>query len=91
MSNNYRPENLKKNLQLIDYQDFMNKNLQIFETGLLFETVQLSQIFSDNKTFVDCLPKHDLAKIQQHFLAEKDLPNFDLKAFVHANFDFGTC
>ena len=65
----------------------MNKNLQIHETGLLFEQVQLNSVFPDNKTFVDCLPKFDLQEIQQKFLSENDQKNFSLKAFVLENFD----
>ncbi len=59
----------------------------IHELGLLFEEVQLQNVFPDNKTFPDCMPKYALALINEKFLIEKDLPSFDLKNFVNINFD----
>ena len=59
----------------------------IHELGLLFEVVQLQNIFPDNKTFPDCTPKHALELINEKFLNDKDLQNFDLKTFVYENFD----
>jgi alpha,alpha-trehalase len=53
----------------------------------LFEAVQLSQIFPDNKTFVDAVPKQDPALIMNAYQEEKGKPGFDLKAFVLAHFD----
>ena len=58
----------------------------IHELGLLFETVQLQNVFSDNKTFPDCTPKYALETIREKFLNEKTLPSFNLKNFVNANF-----
>ncbi|HZY35486.1 MAG TPA: alpha,alpha-trehalase TreA [Mucilaginibacter sp.] len=52
----------------------------------LFEAVQMSDIFPDNKTFVDATPKRDPALIMQDFNAQKDAPGFDLKKFVDINF-----
>lgn len=59
----------------------------IHELGLLFEVVQLQNVFSDNKTFPDCTPKYALELINEIFLNEKDLPSFNLKNFVNENFD----
>jgi alpha,alpha-trehalase len=53
----------------------------------LFEAVQLSNIFPDNKTFVDAVPKQDPVLIMKAYHEQKDKPGFDLKAFVLANFD----
>ncbi len=52
----------------------------------LFETVQLSGIFPDNKTFVDCTPKRNPALILQDYNKQKLQPDFSLKQFVTANF-----
>ena len=52
----------------------------------LFEVVQLSDIFPDNKTFVDATPNRDPKLIMKDYLALKDAPGFDLKQFVSANF-----
>ena len=52
----------------------------------LFEAVQLSDIFPDNKTFVDATPNRDPALIMSDFTQQKDKAGFDLKAFVTANF-----
>jgi len=59
----------------------------IFSLGDLFEKVQLENIFPDNKTFVDCLPKNDLSFIRERYEQEKNNSGFDLKTFVHEYFD----
>ncbi|MEA9391530.1 alpha,alpha-trehalase TreF [Acerihabitans sp. TG2] len=53
----------------------------------LFEAVQLSRIFSDSKTFVDCAPKIDPDRILACYRALSSRPDFDLKAFVSEHFD----
>jgi alpha,alpha-trehalase len=52
----------------------------------LFEAVQLSDIFPDNKTFVDATPQRSPALIMKDYLAQKNKPGFDLKKFVLDNF-----
>lgn len=52
----------------------------------LFEVVQLSDIFPDNKTFVDATPKRDPAAIMRDYTDQKDKPGFDLKTFLMKNF-----
>jgi len=52
----------------------------------LFEAIQMSNIFPDNKTFVDATPKRDPVLILQDYKVEKDKPEFDLKKFVADNF-----
>ena len=53
---------------------------------VLFEAVQLSDIYHDNKTFVDATPKRDPALILKDYNAHKNQPGFELKHFVDANF-----
>lgn len=53
----------------------------------LFEAVQTSTIFPDNKTFVDAVPKQDPALIMKAYNEQKDKPGFSLQAFVLANFN----
>ncbi len=59
----------------------------IHELDTLFEAVQLQSVFSDGKTFPDCLPKEDLAEINRQYYAEKRQPGFDLRQFVLAHFE----
>ncbi len=59
-----------------------------FYDSELFKAVQLEGVFEDSKTFVDCIPKAGLRKIQITYLAEQDSKNFDLKEFVKNNFEF---
>jgi alpha,alpha-trehalase len=56
--------------------------------GKLFTDVQMSRIFSDNKTFADCVPKHDPQKIVEDYLSAIKNPavKFSLKQFVEENF-----
>ena len=56
----------------------------------LFEAVQLSDIFPDNKTFVDATPKRDPELIMKDYTAQKGQQGFDLKTFVVANFTIPT-
>lgn len=53
----------------------------------LFPAVQQSNLFTDQKHFVDALPRRAPADIRAAYLAQKDQPGFDLKAFVTANFE----
>ncbi|UOE52361.1 alpha,alpha-trehalase TreA [Mucilaginibacter sp. SMC90] len=53
----------------------------------LFEAVQTSTIFPDNKTFVDAVPRQDPALIMKAYNEQKDKAGFNLQAFVLANFD----
>ena len=58
----------------------------IFSLGELFERVQLENIFPDNKTFVDCIPKNTFSFIQERYVEEKNKISFDLSDFVHQYF-----
>jgi alpha,alpha-trehalase len=55
--------------------------------GDLFKQVQLTRVFSDNKTFVDCTPKSEPSYILKEYAAQKAKDSFDLKAFVHQHFN----
>ncbi|MBN9352100.1 MAG: alpha,alpha-trehalase TreF [Chitinophagaceae bacterium] len=55
---------------------------EIFLLDPLFYDVQMQQIFSDSKTFVDCISKIPTAVILKKYLAAKNKPGFDLKTFV---------
>lgn len=59
----------------------------MIDKNSLLHRVQMQQIFSDGKTFVDCIPKMDIEKIKKEFTKVKDKPGFDLKAFVLAHYD----
>jgi alpha,alpha-trehalase len=52
----------------------------------LFEAVQMSDVFPDNKTFVDATPRRDPGLIMKDYEEQKNKPGFDLKQFVYANF-----
>lgn len=54
--------------------------------GDLFDDVQLSGIFPDSKTFVDCIPKLPPTDLLALYEAQKDAPGFDLNSFVHEHF-----
>lgn len=54
--------------------------------GELFNDVQLSHVFEDSKTFVDCVPKREPHLIVQEYHDHKNLPEFDLKKFIEERF-----
>ncbi|GAB3264443.1 alpha,alpha-trehalase TreA [Larkinella harenae] len=54
--------------------------------GDFFLEVQLSRIFPDSKTFVDCVPRMAPKAILALYEAQKDKPDFFLKAFVSQHF-----
>ncbi|MEP6594844.1 MAG: alpha,alpha-trehalase TreF [Ginsengibacter sp.] len=58
----------------------------IFSLGELFEEVQMKNIFSDGKTFIDCTPAMELASIRQRYEEEKDKPGFNLTKFINEHF-----
>lgn len=55
--------------------------------GDLFRDVQLSKVFPDGKTFVDCVPKRNPKNIVADYLQQKGAAKFDLKQFVQNNFE----
>lgn len=56
--------------------------------GELFIDVQMSRIFPDNKTFVDCIPNRDPQAIVNDYKKLKNNPSikFSLRQFVEENF-----
>ncbi len=54
--------------------------------GDLFHQVQMSKIFPDGKTFVDCIPKRSPKDIMYDYGLRKG-PQMDLKKFVEENFE----
>lgn len=61
--------------------------MEVFELPLLFSDVQLNKIFTDSKTFVDCLPKYSVNKIEKEYEEQKKEKGFDLKRFVLDKFE----
>ncbi len=55
--------------------------------GELFVDVQMSEVFPDGKTFVDCTPKQPADEILAAYEAAKGEPEFHLKAFVLEHFE----
>ncbi|MDA9773468.1 alpha,alpha-trehalase TreF [Saprospiraceae bacterium] len=53
---------------------------------LLFEEVQMTSVFPDSKTFVDCTAKLSATKINELYAEGKKKPDFDLTAFINQNF-----
>lgn len=54
--------------------------------GHLFRDVQLSYVFSDSKTFVDCVPRLPADELLALYDTEKIKPDFDLDTFVRNHF-----
>jgi alpha,alpha-trehalase len=52
----------------------------------LFDAVQMSGIFQDSKTFVDCIPKRPAKDILLDFFEQSKVKGFDLLEFVKSNF-----
>ncbi|MBO0329909.1 trehalase family glycosidase [[Muricauda] lutisoli] len=58
----------------------------LYETEL-FKAVQMSGVFEDSKTFVDLVPKKDIATLEEEYLNTKDNQGFRLDSFVLKNFE----
>jgi alpha,alpha-trehalase len=56
------------------------------EFGELYDAVQMSGLFSDQKTFADAIPDKPPSQILADYQKQKQLPGFDLKAFVTLHF-----
>ena len=55
--------------------------------GKLFVDVQMNRVFTDGKTFVDCIPKRKPAEIVADYESFKGGSGSDLKKFVQDNFE----
>lgn len=54
--------------------------------GPLFDAVQRSEFYSDQKTFADAVPKYDPSSILADWRIQKKLSGFNLKYFIENNF-----
>lgn len=59
----------------------------IYDVHPLFEDVQLSRVFPDGKTFVDCRPISSPEEINAIYREAKQKGNVDLKTFVLEHFE----
>jgi len=66
----------------------MNQPLYIHEIQDLFDDVQRSEIFEDQKMMTDAVPLFPVTEINEKYRTEKQLKDFDLKKFVLSNFEF---
>ncbi|MGH1519451.1 trehalase family glycosidase [Chryseobacterium sp. JK1] len=66
----------------------MSNQLYINEIQDLFDAVQRSQIFEDQKMMTDAVPLFPVSKINEDYQQLKDTEGFDLKSFVMSHFDF---
>ncbi len=55
--------------------------------GDLFKVVQLTSVFEDSKTFLDCTPKSSPAELVKRYDQTKDNPDFNLSTFIADNFE----
>ncbi|QQV03474.1 MULTISPECIES: trehalase family glycosidase [Chryseobacterium] len=66
----------------------MNKQLYINEIQTLFDDVQRSKVFEDQKMMSDAVPLFPVEEINTKYEKGKLSENFNLKEFVLSNFDF---
>ncbi|SHG57638.1 trehalase family glycosidase [Chryseobacterium vrystaatense] len=66
----------------------MNNQLYINEIQTLFDDVQRSEIFEDQKMMTDAVPMFPVSVINAEYEEKKGNEGFDLKDFVMSNFDF---
>ena len=66
----------------------MSNQLYINEIQALFDAVQKSEIFEDQKMMTDAVPLFPIAEINAEYEQKKDSEGFDLKNFVMTHFDF---
>lgn len=57
----------------------------LFKTAL-FHEVQMQSVFSDSKTFADCIPNGEISSILKKYKEESTAKNFNLHAFVKKHF-----
>ncbi|MFZ2560482.1 MAG: trehalase family glycosidase [Candidatus Nanoperiomorbaceae bacterium] len=55
--------------------------------GSLLQDVQKQHVYHDGKTFVDLVPSRSLTSIRAEYNAVKDRADFNLREFVHNNFN----
>ena len=67
--------------------DFVMQQSILLQKNDLLHLVQMQEIFSDGKTFVDCVPKFDEVEIVKKFESLKAEPGFDLHKFISEYYD----
>ena len=68
-------------------ETYHSKNfLPAEDLGPVFHDVQMKQVFSDSKTFADCVPKYHPEQIKERYQLSKQEENFNLENFVTENF-----
>ncbi|WP_313375962.1 trehalase family glycosidase [Chishuiella sp.] len=66
----------------------MSQQLYINDINELFDNVQRSKIFVDQKTMTDAIPKFSIDIIKKNYQNQKTENSFNLKDFVLKHFDF---
>ncbi|REC47968.1 trehalase family glycosidase [Chryseobacterium pennipullorum] len=66
----------------------MNNSLYISEIQALFDDVQKSKIFEDQKMMTDAVPLIPISEINSKYEEERNTDGFNLKTFVMDHFDF---
>jgi len=66
----------------------MERQFYIKDISSLFDDVQRSRIFEDQKTMTDLIPLYSITEINQKYEKHKKDKGFDLKYFVLSNFEF---
>jgi len=66
----------------------MQPNLYLEEIFDLFDAVQKSKIFEDQKAMADAIPLFSISVINENYESQKDNEGFDLKEFVLKHFKF---
>ncbi|WP_294297873.1 trehalase family glycosidase [uncultured Chryseobacterium sp.] len=66
----------------------MNQPLYIHEIQDLFDEVQRSEIFEDQKMMTDAVPLFPVPEINEKYHREKLMMDFNLKKFILSNFEF---
>jgi alpha,alpha-trehalase len=56
------------------------------EFGELYRAVEMQSLFPDQKTFADAIPDEPPGQVMADYQRQKELPGFDLKAFVSQHF-----
>jgi alpha,alpha-trehalase len=56
------------------------------EYGELYRAVEMASLFPDQKTFADAIPHEPPAQVMADYERQKQLPGFDLRAFVDRHF-----
>ncbi|MCJ7933201.1 MAG: trehalase [Chryseobacterium sp.] len=66
----------------------MSTQFYIHDIQSLFDDVQKSKIFEDQKMMTDAVPLFPIGEINAKYTKEKETDGFDLKNFVMTHFDF---